>query len=252
MISRTKPLGGILVLALSGFFMCAISFSSRAVQAPAQNSAELAEQTRIELDALQRLIRALRVIHTTLGDELHGIQERYGNVEAADIYQGIDLSTMSGIGRARQRLRNFRLSYHGLAAAQEKRFVAEEELVQQNDLAEPLATELKARLAMNQAGKYAYYRGWFAAARAYDIAVAQFLDLAEDRAGSFQWKGTRLIALDAETATKLRTAQESLAAAERHFNETGRAALDCPEQIQPFMESELFKIGQRMPRHDLT
>jgi len=230
--------------------LCAMPLSSCDLPAPGPTDAELAEHKGIEHEKLRHLLGGFQVIETTIQKQVQDLVDRHGRVEATDIYQGIDLSTPDGVRRARQRLQDYSATFDGFDAAQTQHFAAVEDLVRTNDLLEPLASEFEATLSMDEAGYNVNYRAWFAAARAHERAIARLLDLAERRAGRLRWQHDRLVASDAQTATELRAAQESLAATEQRLNKAGRAALDTPQQTLLFIRSALVEIEKGMSRRD--
>jgi hypothetical protein len=232
--------------------LCVIPLASCDLPAPAPTDVELAEQKGIEHEKLRHLLGGFQVIDVTLQRQLQDLREKYGPVEAGNVYQGIDLTNFGGILRARQRLEDFSAKYDGLDSAQVQHFAAVADLVRNNDLAEPLASEFEAALSMDEVGYDVKYRAWFSAARAYEHNVAQFLDLAQQRARKLIWQDDRLVASDAQTATELRTAQGSLATSERRYNQAGRAALDAPEETRLFIRSALVEIEKGMSRRDGT
>jgi hypothetical protein len=230
--------------------LCVVPLSSCDWPAPAPTAAELAEQAGIEHEKLRHLLAGFQIIESSLQKQLQDLTGKYGPVEAGNVYQGIDLTRFDGIRQARQRLKDFSAKYDALAAAQEQHFKAVEDLVRNNDLSEPLASEFQASLSLDKGGYDANYRAWFSATRVYVVAVDQLLDPVEQRAATFRWHNNQLVATDAQTATQLRAAQESRAPPAPRLNEVGRGALDTQQQTLRFIRSSILKIEQGMSRRE--
>ena len=224
--------------------------ASIALQAPPPTPAEVAERTRIQHAKLRHLLEALQVIETSFQQRLQRLEDTYGVGDVTKLYQGNDLGTMDGIRTARQRVKAFSAGSDGFAAAYEHYWTDLEALVQTNDLAEPLASELRASFSADQTETIPNNRGWIGAMRADATAVAHLLDIAERHLGHFQWQDDRLVAADKRAAIDLLPAQKAVAEAEREHNETGRAALHSRNHTVKFVQSALLELNQSMPRSD--
>jgi hypothetical protein len=209
-----------------------------------------AADARSQHERLRSLLGKLQAIEHTLQTQVQHLEDAYGGVDVTNMYQGIDLSTIEGIHRARQRVADCNTKYKEFAAAQERRWTDLGAMVKSNDLDEPLASGLRASFAADEAENFPNYRAWFAAARDETAAVAHLLDIAESHLGQLKWHEGRLTAQDERVATDLNEARSGIAAADRRFDAAGRTAMASPFQTRRFIGSALIELEQGRPRTD--
>jgi len=211
---------------------------------------DIAQDTGTQHERLRHLLAESQTIEITLHTRIQFLEDKYGSVDVTNLYQTIDLSTIAGIHAARQRVDDCSAKYQGFASAQEQHWAKLAVMVKSNNLNEPQASGLRASFAADEAEEFANYRAWFTAARADIAAVAHLLDIAERHLGHLKWQQTRLTATDERTATDLAEANNAIAAMDRRFDETGRAALGSPHQTFRFIRVALLELEQGMPRRD--
>jgi hypothetical protein len=187
---------------------------------------EVPESAKLQHERLRQLLGSLYAIENSLLTSEKRLEEQYGKLEVTNVYQTLDLGTIEGIRTARQRLIALSAKDDGFAAAMEKKWVELESVVNRTDLAEPEASSLRASLSADEAETFPNYRAWFAAMRADVAAISHLVDVAEHHRGRVRMQNNHLVSSDRHAASDLLAAQQALEAADHHYDQAGRAALD--------------------------
>lgn len=122
---------------------CAFTPAAAAIEGPSSTHDEFVAQTLAKIDRLEHLIRAHQDTEQTFLNEQKHLQEIYGDLDSTNVYQDIDLTSMDGIRKSRERLKNLNTKIEQFAAAQKQSRTAWQERVSTADVDEPLRSELK-------------------------------------------------------------------------------------------------------------
>ena len=233
-------------------FALSLSIPALAIQAPPPTPADLDDRTQLQHQKLVDLLEAFREIEIALQKRVEALQNTYGAIETTNLYQGIDLSTIDGIQRARQRVKSFESKYVEFSAAVEQRWAAIETAVRNSNLAEPEASELRKNLAADLTRTLPATRAWISALHAEAAAVIHFLGVAERHLGHTRWQDQQLLGTDSRTSHELRAAQREVAAAEQRDLNTGPALRSNPNHVVTYVLSALRELHKTMRRPDNT
>ena len=221
-----------------------------AVEVPTPAPAVLEQQTAVQFKKLQHLLEESIAIGTTYQEATRHLLNTYGDVEVGNLYHGIDLTTSSGIRTARQRLNAFSAKHDGFADAKERYWADEQEQVRSSTLAEPLASQFRESLSVDQTETIPKNRAWFTAMLAYVTAVGHLLEVADSHLGHLQWQNKHLTTTDDRATTELAAAQRAVSDAERHCNETGWAAFDRHDHVNEFLRSSMLELEKELRRRN--
>ncbi len=240
----------LLTYLLSLVVLSAAFATAHALEVPTPAPAVLAEQTGVQFKKLQHLLENLIASEKTYLAAIRRILDTYGDVEVANMYQGIDLTTSEGIRIARQRLNDFSAKNDGFTDANEQLWAEEQEQVRTADLAEPLASQLKDSLSDNQTDTNRAQRAWFTAMRAYTSVASRLLDVAGSHLGHLKWQNKRLTTADSRAAPELAAAQRAVSDAERRCNEMGWAASNRHDRVVEFVRSSMLELEKELRRRE--
>jgi hypothetical protein len=224
-------------------FVAAYAFPSLALATQAPTSDEFVERTKVKLEKLLNLIRAHQDMENTFIDQQKHLMETYGDLDSTNVYQDIDLTTMDGIRKARERLKNLNARTEKFAVAQKQSRTTWEHRAKTADVDEPLRGELKTYFSTVEPTIAAKYAAWFEAMRDTSAAIARLLDTAQRYLGKLEWHDGQLIATDKRASIDLLAAQKTLADADHRETVTGRAALHSHDPSQQLMQAAMDEIG---------
>jgi hypothetical protein len=204
------------------------------------------QKTAVEHERLRRLLVNLERIeeapHTDLA-ELTGSGQH-------NLDQQLNFNSIEEIDAARQRARIFGAQLNRFSAEIENSWAQIAEKVRNNDLDEPLATELNEKLSVDQSNIYPNYRAWIRAAREVVEAVTRYCDFYEHNWGQFKLTENSLTFTDPKVAAALSKVQTRLIAAEEHYRYAAHAALEnCGNTIQ-FVASAMREMEKGMTKRE--
>jgi hypothetical protein len=213
--------------------------------------ASSAEQTlAIQHQKLADLLDELDGLERNLSSRLDELTATGKGIDVGNIYQGINLGNVEGIHTARQRVSIFTKQMDEFGVVLENYWARIAEKVKATDLDEPLASQLKEQLSLDQSNVYPNFRAWILAAREDAEAVTHYLDVNEHYLGQFQMTDNTLSFTDPRVPADLSKAQSPLLAAEEHDKRASRAALQNPVKIIKFVLSALREMEKGMTKRE--
>jgi hypothetical protein len=208
------------------------------------------QKVAIEHEKLRRLLADLDIIERALSGHLSELTAAGQGIDVGNIYQGINLSNIEGIHTARQRVSIFSKQMDEFGVLLEDYWARIAEKVKATDLDEPLATQLKEKLSLDQSNVYPNFRAWILAAREDVEAVTHYLDVNEHYLGQFKWGDNSLSYSNPRVPADLSKAQASVATADDHYKRASRAALQNPGKTTTFVLSAMRELEKGMTRHE--
>lgn len=231
-------------------FTCAFTPAAAAIEGPSSTHDEFAAQTLDKIDRLEHLIRAHQDTEQTFLNEQKHLQEIYGDLDSTNVYQDIDLTSMGGIRKSRERLKNLNTRIEQFAAAQKQSRTSWKERASTADVDEPLRSELKDYFSTGEPIIAAKYAAWFEAMHTTSAAIAQLLDTAQRHLAGLEWHDDQLIATAKRASIDLHAAKKTLADAYHRETVTGRAALDSHDPSQQLLQDAMDEIGNTIHHRD--
>jgi hypothetical protein len=217
------------------------------VKAPAPAAQQALEIQHQRIAALVEELNALKANLTRTLDEVSG--EREGT-KSDKIYQNADLNSLAGIRAARRRALLFGNSMDRFGQQLEGFWALLADKVNTNDLDEPLATQLRMKLAGDESVIYPKYRAWIRAAHEDIEAINHYLDVNERYHGQFKWGEGSLTFTNPEAAKAISKTQITLIAAERHYRQAAAEALKNQGDTISFAVSEMRDIEKRIATYE--
>jgi hypothetical protein len=222
---------------------CASANGVEATNIPPTDQANW-ERAKLQHEKLRALIAAHLALETTKQHELQRLDEKYRGVDFTTVYRPSDLTAMSGINRARQRLDLYDAMTTELDAVMQRYWDDWEHTINSNDLDEPLAGALRSGFSRAKPEIAGNYAGWIQAMRGSSAAISQLLDVAQRHLGKFWLLGDQLKASDAVSTKELESSLRYVAAAALRNNQARRAALGTLDPTRPLIRAALFRIEE--------
>ena len=158
----------------------------------------------------------------------------------------MSVSNIEEIHAARQRARIFGVQINRFSADLENLWAQMAEKVRNNDLDEPLATELKEKLSLDQSDIYPKYRAWIRAARKEVGALTRYGDFYEHYRSQFTLTENRFTFTDPKVAAGLSKVQTTLVSAEDNCRRAAEIALENRGNTLQFVASAMPEREREM------
>ncbi|MGC2030883.1 MAG: hypothetical protein WA642_12755 [Steroidobacteraceae bacterium] len=202
------------------------------------------ERAKLQHERLRALIATHLDLETTKQHQLQHLQEKYLGIDFTTIYNPSDLTSMTGINRARQRLDLYGAMTTELDAVMQQYWDDWERAINSNDLDEPLAGALISGFSRAEPEIAGNYAGWIQAMRGSSAAISQLLKVAQRHLGKFSLLGDQLRYRDAVTAKEFESSLRYVAAAAQRNNDARHAALGARDPTRPLIRAALLQAEE--------
>jgi hypothetical protein len=202
------------------------------------------ERAKLQHEKLRALIATNLALETTKQHQVQHLQEKYDGIDFTTIYHPSDLTTMTGINRARQRLDLYGVMTTELDAVMQQYWDDWERTINSNDLDEPLAGALITGFSRAKPEIAGNYAGWIQAMRGSSAAISQLLNVAQRHLGKFWLQGDQVKSSDAVTAKELESSLRYVAAAAQRNNDARHAALSARDPTRPLIRAALLQAEE--------
>lgn len=182
----------------------------------------------------------------TLKADVDKLEASAPGIDSNNLYQRLDLSTIDGIDTARKRTAAFATQMEDFANILEKDWAKVKAIIDNSDLNEPLQSQLKAKLALDETDRYPKYRAWTAAAHDDVEAVDRYLDVNEHYLGQFKWSDNTLSFTNPKVPGDVAKAQAALNLTEDNYKQAASAALNNRGNTVQFVLATLHEMEKNM------